>query len=101
MPSNNLLVFYMPPLHFAHLNTLVLFPSRSSNQVLKVAGVTLLAGILIAGQAFTAYMAYNQKEQLNILERRSDRLHEISRKSGQQASCLNIFILWASLHTTF
>ncbi|KAK2872906.1 hypothetical protein QQF64_017424 [Cirrhinus molitorella] len=54
---------------------------RSSKQILKVAGVTLLAGILIAGQAFTAYMAYNQKEQLNTLERRSDRLQEISSRS--------------------
>ncbi|XP_051960718.1 uncharacterized protein LOC127628078 [Xyrauchen texanus] len=53
----------------------------SNNQTLKVAGVTLLAGILIAGQAFTAYMAFSQKEQLNTLERRSDRLQEISRKS--------------------
>ncbi len=59
-----------------------MFPNRSNNQVLKVAGVTLLAGILIAGQAFTAYMAFNQKQQLNNLERRSDRLQEISRKSG-------------------
>ncbi len=73
-----------------------MFPNRSNNQALKVAGVTLLAGILIAGQAFTAYMAYGQKQQLNTLERRSDRLQEISRKSGQR-----IFILWASHHTTF
>nr|BAC53768.1 invariant chain like protein 2 [Cyprinus carpio] len=58
---------------------------RSNNQALKVAGVTLLAGILIAGQAFTAYMAYSQKEQLNTLERRSDRLQEISRKSVMRA----------------
>ncbi|MCM8651616.1 hypothetical protein MZO44_16155, partial [Lactiplantibacillus sp. E932] len=42
-------------------------------------------GILIAGQAFTAYMAYSQKEQLNTLERRSDRLQEISRKSVMRA----------------
>ncbi|XP_042566993.1 CD74 molecule, major histocompatibility complex, class II invariant chain b [Cyprinus carpio] len=58
---------------------------RSNNQALKVAGVTLLAGILIAGQAFTAYMAYSQKEQLNTLERRSDRLQEINRKSVMRA----------------
>ncbi|KTF89905.1 hypothetical protein cypCar_00030339 [Cyprinus carpio] len=62
-----------------------MFPNRSNNQALKVAGVTLLAGILIAGQAFTAYMAYSQKEQLNTLERRSDRLQEISRKSVMRA----------------
>nr|AAI10100.1 Iclp2 protein [Danio rerio] len=58
---------------------------RNKNQALKVAGVTLLAGILIAGQAFTAYMAYSHKEQLNALERRGDRLHEISRKSAMRA----------------
>lgn len=46
-----------------------------------MAGVTLLAGILIAGQAFTAYMAFSQKEQLRTLEIRTDRLQEISRKS--------------------
>ncbi|CAM4670266.1 unnamed protein product [Leuciscus chuanchicus] len=53
---------------------------RSNSQALKVAGVTLLAGILIAGQAFTAYMVYNHREQLNTLERRNDRLHELSQK---------------------
>ncbi|KAG1940346.1 CD74 molecule, major histocompatibility complex, class II invariant chain b isoform X2 [Pimephales promelas] len=52
----------------------------SNSRALKVAGVTLLAGILIAGQAFTAYMSYNHREQLNTLERRNDRLHELSRK---------------------
>ncbi|XP_043077574.1 CD74 molecule, major histocompatibility complex, class II invariant chain b [Puntigrus tetrazona] len=56
-----------------------------SNKAFKVAGVTLLVGILIAGQAFTAYMAYSQKQQLSTLERRSDRLQEISRKSVMRA----------------
>ncbi|KAA0854726.1 hypothetical protein EYC92_26165 [Enterobacter hormaechei] len=59
---------------------------RSNNQALKVAGVTLLAGILIAGQAFTAYMAYSQKDQLNTIERRNDRLHELSRKFAMRSS---------------
>ncbi|KAK9955647.1 hypothetical protein ABG768_015506 [Culter alburnus] len=58
---------------------------RSNNQALKVAGITLLAGILIAGQAFTAYMAYSQKDQLNTLERRNDRLHELSRKFAMRS----------------
>ncbi|KAK7130857.1 hypothetical protein R3I94_016112 [Phoxinus phoxinus] len=52
----------------------------SNSRALKVAGVTLLAAILIAGQAFTAYTMYSHREQLNTLERRNDRLHELSRK---------------------
>lgn len=75
-------------------------PRRSNNQVLKVAGVTLLAGILIAGQAFTAYMAFNQKQQLNNLERRSDRLQEISRKSAMRAP-LQMHLPMSSLALTF
>ncbi|XP_016134174.1 CD74 molecule, major histocompatibility complex, class II invariant chain b isoform X1 [Sinocyclocheilus grahami] len=72
----------------------------SNNQALKVAGVTLLAGILIAGQAFTAYMAYSQKEQLNTLERRSDRLQEISRKSVMRAP-LQMHLPMSSLALTY
>lgn len=73
---------------------------RSNNQALKVAGVTLLAGILIAGQAFTAYMAYGQKQQLNTLERRSDRLQEISRKSVMRAP-LQMHLPMSSLALTY
>jgi len=76
-------------------STCSLCPSRSNSRALKVAGVTLLAGILIAGQAFTAYMSYNHREQLNTLERRNDRLHELSRKFGQRTT-----ILWASVNLT-
>ncbi|XP_016342607.1 H-2 class II histocompatibility antigen gamma chain-like isoform X2 [Sinocyclocheilus anshuiensis] len=74
--------------------------TSSNNQALKVAGVTLLAGILIAGQAFTAYMAYSQKEQLNTLERRSDRLQEISRKSVMRAP-LQMHLPMSSLALTY
>ncbi|XP_016132489.1 H-2 class II histocompatibility antigen gamma chain-like [Sinocyclocheilus grahami] len=77
-----------------------MFPNRSNNQALKVAGVTLLVGILIAGQAFTAYMAYSQKEQLNTLERRSDRLQEISRKSVMRAP-LQMHLPMSSLALTY
>ncbi|TRY98374.1 hypothetical protein DNTS_021796 [Danionella cerebrum] len=58
---------------------------QTRKQVLKVTGVTLLAGILIAGQAFTAYMAYSHREQLDTLQRRGDRLHEISRRASARA----------------
>ncbi|XP_051955577.1 H-2 class II histocompatibility antigen gamma chain-like [Xyrauchen texanus] len=69
----------------------------SNSQALKVAGVTLLAGILIAGQAFTAYMAFNQKEQLNTLERRTDRLQEISRKSMAMRAPVKMHLPMSSL----
>ncbi|KTG36876.1 hypothetical protein cypCar_00011898 [Cyprinus carpio] len=77
-----------------------MFPNRSNNQALKVAGVTLLAGILIAGQAFTAYMAYSQKQQLSTLERRSDRLQEINRKSVMRAP-LQMHLPMSSLALTY
>lgn len=59
---------------------------RSSNRkALKVAGLTLLAAMLIAGQAFTAYSVYQQSEKLSMLERRSDRLQEMTvRARGEE-----------------
>ncbi|KAM9451432.1 CD74 molecule, major histocompatibility complex, class II invariant chain b [Clarias gariepinus] len=53
----------------------------SNKQALKVAGLTVLAALLIAGQAFTAYSVYNQSEKLSLLERRSDRLQELTIKA--------------------
>ncbi|XP_072518210.1 CD74 molecule, major histocompatibility complex, class II invariant chain b [Salminus brasiliensis] len=53
----------------------------SNKQALKVAGLTVLAAVLIAGQAFTAYMVYSQKERLTTLEHHSSRLEELSRRA--------------------
>ncbi|KAF5896421.1 H-2 class II histocompatibility antigen gamma chain-like, partial [Clarias magur] len=50
----------------------------SNKQALKVAGLTVLAALLIAGQAFTAYSVYKQSDKLSLLERRSDRLQEMT-----------------------
>ncbi|XP_030637437.1 CD74 molecule, major histocompatibility complex, class II invariant chain b [Chanos chanos] len=56
-------------------------PNRGSTRhALKVAGLTLLAGMLIAGQAITAYMVYNQREKLSTLETRTEMLREVSRR---------------------
>lgn len=55
------------------------FGLRGSNKkALLVAGLTVLATLLIAGQAFTAYSVYQHSEKLSMLERRSDRLQEMS-----------------------
>lgn len=53
-------------------------PRSSNTKALKVAGLTVLAALLIAGQAFTAYSVYKQSDKLTMLERRSVRLQEIT-----------------------
>lgn len=45
-----------------------------SNRAYKVAGVTLLACVLIAGQAMIAYFLLNQKAEIKSLEEQSDNL---------------------------
>ncbi|XP_060742746.1 CD74 molecule, major histocompatibility complex, class II invariant chain a isoform X1 [Tachysurus vachellii] len=47
--------------------------SRNSNsKALKVTGLTLLACLLLAGQAFTAYYVVGQKDHLQALEKGQD-----------------------------
>ncbi|XP_027021049.1 CD74 molecule, major histocompatibility complex, class II invariant chain a isoform X2 [Tachysurus fulvidraco] len=49
--------------------------SRNSNsKALKVTGLTLLACLLLAGQAFTAYYVVGQKDHLQALEKGQDAL---------------------------
>ena len=48
---------------------------RSSNsRAFKVAGLTTLACLLLASQVFTAYMVFGQKQQINSLQRDSDKM---------------------------
>ncbi|XP_033948737.1 CD74 molecule, major histocompatibility complex, class II invariant chain a [Pseudochaenichthys georgianus] len=50
-------------------------PARSSNKrALKVAGLTTLACLLLASQVFTAYMVFDQKQQIHSLTKSSERL---------------------------
>ncbi|XP_017340443.1 CD74 molecule, major histocompatibility complex, class II invariant chain a isoform X1 [Ictalurus punctatus] len=50
-------------------------PRRSPNgKALKVAGLTVLACLLLAGQAFTAYYVVGQKDHLQALEQGQDTL---------------------------
>ncbi|XP_027021050.1 CD74 molecule, major histocompatibility complex, class II invariant chain a isoform X3 [Tachysurus fulvidraco] len=50
-------------------------PRRNSNsKALKVTGLTLLACLLLAGQAFTAYYVVGQKDHLQALEKGQDAL---------------------------
>lgn len=47
---------------------------NSSGKPLKVAGLTVLACLLLAGQAFTAYYIVGQKDHLHALEQGQDTL---------------------------
>ncbi|XP_076836180.1 CD74 molecule, major histocompatibility complex, class II invariant chain b [Brachyhypopomus gauderio] len=69
----------------------------SNRKAFKVAGLTLLATVLIAGQAFTAYMVYSHKEKLSTLERRSDRLEELSRKASVMRAPVKMAVPMKSL----
>lgn len=51
--------------------------TRSSNgRAFKVAGLTVLACLLLASQVFTAYMLITQKEQIHSLQSKSDSLRQ-------------------------
>ncbi|KAI1898461.1 hypothetical protein AGOR_G00072590 [Albula goreensis] len=49
-------------------------PARKPPSDLKIAGFTLLACLLIAGQGLTAYFVLNQKSQISTLEQHTDNL---------------------------
>ncbi|KAF1384627.1 hypothetical protein PFLUV_G00122170 [Perca fluviatilis] len=46
----------------------------SNSRALKVAGLTTLACLLLASQVFTAYMVFDQKEQIHSLQKSTDRM---------------------------
>ncbi|KAG1931301.1 CD74 molecule, major histocompatibility complex, class II invariant chain a [Pimephales promelas] len=57
-------------------------PTRNPNgKALKVAGLTVLACLLLAGQALTAYMVWGQKEHISALTSGQEKLKtELTRK---------------------
>lgn len=57
---------------------------RSSNKrALTVAGLTTLACLLLASQVFTAYMVFNQKQQIHSLQKNSERMGKQLTRSSQ------------------
>lgn len=46
----------------------------SNSRALKIAGLTTLACLLLASQVFTAYMVFDQKQQIHTLQRSSERM---------------------------
>ncbi|XP_070768943.1 CD74 molecule, major histocompatibility complex, class II invariant chain a [Enoplosus armatus] len=59
-------------------------PSGGSNsRALKVAGLTTLACLLLASQVFTAYMVFDQKQQIHSLQKNSERMGKQLTRSSQ------------------
>ncbi|XP_056139017.1 CD74 molecule, major histocompatibility complex, class II invariant chain a [Lampris incognitus] len=58
----------------------LLTPTRtrggSNSRAFKVAGLTTLACLLLASQVFTAYLVFNQKGQINNLQKNSDNMRK-------------------------
>uniref|UniRef100_A0A8C7P6Z4 MHC class II-associated invariant chain/CLIP MHC II-interacting domain-containing protein n=1 Tax=Oncorhynchus mykiss TaxID=8022 RepID=A0A8C7P6Z4_ONCMY len=48
----------------------------SNSRPLKIAGFTVLACLLLAGQAFTAYMVFNQRGQIHDMEKTNDNMRK-------------------------
>ncbi|XP_028272488.1 CD74 molecule, major histocompatibility complex, class II invariant chain a [Parambassis ranga] len=46
----------------------------SNSRALKIAGLTTLACLLLASQVFTAYMVFDQKQQIHTLQKSSERM---------------------------
>lgn len=46
----------------------------SNSRALKIAGLTTLACLLLASQVFTAYMVFDQKQQIHNLQKNSERM---------------------------
>ncbi|XP_047441670.1 CD74 molecule, major histocompatibility complex, class II invariant chain a [Mugil cephalus] len=57
----------------------------SNSRALKIAGLTTLACLLLASQVFTAYMVFNQKQQIHTLQKNSERMSKQVTRSSQGA----------------
>ncbi|XP_034738645.1 CD74 molecule, major histocompatibility complex, class II invariant chain a isoform X1 [Etheostoma cragini] len=55
----------------------------SNSRALKVAGLTTLACLLLASQVFTAYMVFDQKQQIHSLQRNTERMGKQMTRSSQ------------------
>ncbi|XP_024139988.1 CD74 molecule, major histocompatibility complex, class II invariant chain a [Oryzias melastigma] len=55
----------------------------SNSRAFKIAGLTTLACLLLASQVFTAYMVYNQKQQIHTLQKNSERMGKQLTRASQ------------------
>lgn len=55
----------------------------SNKRAFKIAGLTTLACLLVASQVFTAFMVFNQKQQIHTLQKNSEKLGKQMTRSSQ------------------
>ncbi|MEQ2282967.1 hypothetical protein AMECASPLE_006293 [Ameca splendens] len=55
----------------------------SNSRALKIAGLTTLACLLVASQVFTAYMVFDQKQQIHTLQKSSERIGRQMTRTSQ------------------
>ncbi|XP_044219649.1 CD74 molecule, major histocompatibility complex, class II invariant chain a [Thunnus albacares] len=73
-------------------------PRGSSNsRALKVAGLTTLACLLLASQVFTAYMMFNQGQQIHSLQKNSERMGKQLTRSSKAAAPMKMHMPMNSL----
>lgn len=79
------------PSKFKHVSlpsvVLRLLFSGSSSRAYKIAGITLLACVLIAGQVMTAYFLLSQRSDIQSLEEQNNNMNaELTKgRSGEEA----------------
>lgn len=70
----------------------------SNSRAFKVAGLTTLACLLLASQVFTAYMVFGQKEQIQTLQKNSERMgRQLTRSSQGGSSSMRMAVPMSSL----
>uniref|UniRef100_UPI0037E98840 CD74 molecule, major histocompatibility complex, class II invariant chain a n=1 Tax=Semicossyphus pulcher TaxID=241346 RepID=UPI0037E98840 len=69
----------------------------SNSRALKIAGLTTLACLLLSSQVFTAYMVFNQKQQIHTLQRNSEKLGRHLTRSSNVASPMRMHMPMNSL----
>lgn len=80
LSAPNILSLAVPLESSSPVSSLLTLCSDRSTRAYKVAGLTLLACVLIAGQAMIAYFLLNQRSEIRSLEEQSDNLrHEMTR----------------------
>uniref|UniRef100_A0A2I4AU44 CD74 molecule, major histocompatibility complex, class II invariant chain a n=1 Tax=Austrofundulus limnaeus TaxID=52670 RepID=A0A2I4AU44_AUSLI len=69
----------------------------SNSRALKIAGLTTLACLLLASQVFTAYMVFDQKEQIHNLQKNSERMGKQLTRSSHAVAPARMAIPMSSL----
>ncbi|KAM4555329.1 CD74 molecule, major histocompatibility complex, class II invariant chain a [Odontesthes bonariensis] len=73
-------------------------PTGGSNgRALKIAGLTTLACLLLASQVFTAYVVFDQKQQIHTLQKSSERMGKQMARSSHAMSPMKMAMPMNSL----